>query len=159
MSGKIIFITMIFGFMLNGCLRTTPTAVTITNKTLAKDKYPTRLYKVESTEKYDAYETGWAGEKARSMALNSSVLYADVLKAFKKGCGFSESDLVETRFVSYEPPVAYEVWVFKDSLSKKDDKTSGMSVILTSRSDIGGTDIRLIGQCHNSGGMHIVFAK
>ncbi|PID48374.1 MAG: hypothetical protein CR967_00320 [Proteobacteria bacterium] len=148
----------ILGFMINGCVNSFSNQMNVQNENLEKQYMPIRLYKTTSTNNADIYESDWAGEKGKSIALNSKLLYSDVLKAFKQGCGFEESDLVETRIVSHKIPVFYEVWVFKDAMSKRKDKTSGLSVVLTQLPNGGGVDIYFYGKCHSEP-MRFVFTK
>jgi hypothetical protein len=113
----------------------------------SKDAY---LYKKTTTEQANIYRQEWRGKIGKSAAFTTfeKQLVEDIFISFKKGCGFNREDLVETRIISHKNPVFHEVWVFKDPLSKRKDKTSGLSVILTSTPKRGGTDIALIGQCH-----------
>ncbi len=145
-------------FMLSGCGNSLSSQMDIQNENLAKEYMPTRLHKVTSTSNADMYESHWAGKEGRSIALNSKLLYSDVLKAFKQGCGFKKSDLIQTRIVSHEIPVFYEVWLFKDAKSKREDKTSGLSVVMKQLPNNGGTDINIYGQCHSEP-IRFVFMK
>lgn len=158
MINKII-ISIMFGFFMSGCISAIQNQVNMQNKTLKNDQMPIRLYKVKSTKKADFYESNWAGEKGRSITLNSQVVYNDVLKGIKQACGFEANDLVETRIVSHENPVFYEVWVFKDQLSKREDKTSALSVILTQVPNSGGVDIAIKGRCHSDRSKQYIFGK
>lgn len=158
MANKTLISLAILGFMMNGCVNSLSNQINVQNKNLEKQHMPTRLYKTASTKDADFYKSNWAGEKGKSIALNSMLLYADVLKAFKQNCGFDQSDLVETRIVSHKPPVFYEVWVFKDTMSKRENKTSGLSVVLTQLPNGGGVDMNFYGKCHSEP-LQFVFTK
>lgn len=119
------------------------------NNSLEKKHAPDRYYKTKSTKHADTYTNEWTGEKGKSVAFTSKVVTADVFKLIKKHCGLKKSDLIETRIVSYKDPTYYEVWVFKDSLSERKDKTSALTVILTQYSNTSGVDIAINGQCHS----------
>ena len=134
---------------LSGCANSFENQINTQNIALEQKQQPDRLYKTKSTDKADFYTMEWAGTKGKSMAVGSELLYSDILKAFKVHCGFDETDLIETRIVSYKPPTSYEVWVFKDSLSQREDKTSAMSIIMTQLPNGGGVDMNFIGQCHS----------
>ena len=67
--------------------------------------------------------------------------------------------MIETRIVSHENPTYYEVWVFKDKLSKRKDKTSAVSIILTQVPNGGGVDIAFKGSCHSNGSTQYIFGK
>ncbi len=159
MVNKTLISLAILGFMMNGCVSSTSNQMTIQNKTLEKQKMPTRLYKTMSTKDADFYKSDWAGEKGKSIALNSPLVYSDVLKTFKRNCGFNQSDLVQTRIVSHKLPVFYEVWVFKDSMSKREDKTSGLSVVLTQLQNGRGVDMNFYGKCHSDEPLQFIMAK
>ena len=51
-----------------------------------------------------------------------------------KQCGFEAKDLKEVRVVSHDEArgLGFEVWVFNDPLSQRDDKITAISVILKS---------------------------
>ncbi len=159
MINKTVVGLTILGFIMNGCVSSTTNQMTVQNQTFEKQKMPTRLYKTISTQDSDFYESNWAGEKGRSIALNSIRLYSDILQAFKQNCGFEQNDLVETRVVSHKPPVFYEVWIFQDQLSKRKDKTSGLSVVLTQFPNDGGVDINFYGKCHSDEPLRFIMGK
>ena len=56
---------------------------------------------------------------------------------------------------------SYEVWVFNDSLSQRDDKITAITVLLKPTPDIGGTDMdfRIPADCHASKQTTFVFGK
>ena len=146
---KEILVTLGILLTLSGCANSFERQINMQNITLEQKQQPDRLYKTKSTDKADFYTMEWAGTKGESIALVSEQLYADILNVFKSHCGFSETDLLETRIVSYKLPTFYEVWVFKDALSERKDKTSAMSVIMTQLPNGGGVDMNFIGQCHS----------
>jgi len=146
---KEILLTLGILLTLSGCANSFERQINMQNITLEQKQQPDRLYKTKSTDKADFYTMEWAGTKGESMAFGSGLLYSDILKAFKVHCGFDEADLYETRIVSYKPPTSYEVWVFKDLLSEREDKTSAMSIIMTQLPNAGGVDMHFIGQCHS----------
>jgi len=154
-----ILISITIGFFMSGCVSSIQNQVNMQNKHLKNDQMPIRLYKVKSTKKADFYKSNWAGKKGDSIALNSQVLYNDVLNGVKNACGFEANDLVETRIVSHENPIFSEVWVFKDKLSKREDKTSALSIILTQVPNGGGVDIAMKGSCHSYGSKQYIFGK
>jgi len=155
---KEILVTFGILLTLSGCANSIDRQINMQNITLEQKQQPDRLYKTKSTDKADFYTMEWAGAKGRSMAFGVELLYADILKGFKLHCGFDEADLVETRIVSYQFPVSYEVWIFKDPLSQREDKTSAMSVILKQLPNGGGVDMNFIGQCHSKP-LQLVFGK
>lgn len=146
---KEILVTLGILVTLSGCAYTFERQMNAQNIHLEKTNQPHRLYKTKSTDKADYYTMEWAGTKGKSIALNSDLLYSDIFKTLKLNCGFDETDLLETRIVSYKLPIFYEVWVFNDSLSKREDKTSGMSIIMNQLLNGGGVDINIIGHCHS----------
>ncbi|MDQ6955730.1 MAG: hypothetical protein Q9M21_00895, partial [Mariprofundaceae bacterium] len=83
-----------------------------------------------------------------SISNNSAQLRSDIFRTIQKNCQLSEEDLKEIRIVSHNNPVFYEIWVFNDKLSKRKDKTSGLSVIMTQLANGGGVDMNFIGRCH-----------
>lgn len=72
-----------------------------------------------------------------------------MLRGFKAKCGFEAAQLSETRQVKYTPPVFYEVWVFQDPLSERDDKKSALSLVLKQLPDNGGVNLSVHGACHS----------
>jgi hypothetical protein len=159
MKNKALISLAILSFIMNGCVNSLSNQMNIQNKNLEKQYMPIRLYKTASSNDADFYKSDWAGKKGNSIALNSKLLYTDILKAFKQNCGFNENDLLETRIVSHKHPIYYEVWVFKDDLSKRKDKTSALSVVLTQVPNSGGVDMDFNGECHSSESLQFVFAK
>lgn len=141
-----IFIPLV---IFSGCSTMVDDQAIQQNKNLEKSMHPTRYNKVKSTLKADYYNNIWAGEKGKSIAFEKGN-YKYLLNVFKKHCNFNEEDLLETRLVSHEDNVYYEVWVFKDSLSKRKPKESGVSVIFTEQKNKykGGVVLKFIGSCH-----------
>ncbi|WP_321778547.1 hypothetical protein [Sulfurimonas sp.] len=140
------FITFIF---FSGCSTMVQDQATQQNKNLEMSMHPTRYNKVKSTEKADYYSNIWAGKKGKSIAFEKGN-YKYILNVFKKHCNFNEKDLLETRLVSHEDNVYYEVWVFKDVLSKRKPKESAISVIFTEPKNKykDGVILKFIGSCH-----------
>lgn len=135
---------------LSGCAGN-PTAVRgaeLANKDLLKERSPYRV-DVKVFEGGGAVtSTVWAGTKGTSiMEAADNTLKSDVWKFFEKQCGLHKSALREVRVVQHKHPFYYEVWVFNDKESKRDDETTGISLILNF-SPSGGTDINLVGSCH-----------
>lgn len=139
---------LVVGFLF-GCAGN-PTAVRggeIANSNLYKEKSPFRV-DVKVLEGGGAVMNKiWAGEKGSSIVESADdILKSDIWKLFEKKCAFSKSDLAEVRVVEHKHPFYYEVWVFKNQLSKRADGTSGISLILNFPPS-GGTDIELVGEC------------
>jgi hypothetical protein len=125
------------------------TATRSANESLAAQFAPIR-YVLKATGKGGYVATAeWAGSPKQSILQNSAQVRSDVLSGFKKECGFSEAQLEQTRAVKYQYPIFYEVWVFKDPQSKRDDGLSGVSVILKQLPNGGGVDFSLQGDCHS----------
>lgn len=127
-----------------------PTAergVEMANEKLHREKSPLRANVKIFQDGGAVISKVWAGEKGSSiMAMADETLKQDVWKLFESKCGFSESELKEVRVVEHKPPFFYEVWVFNDAQSKRDDGTSGISLVLKVPTS-GGTDIELVGAC------------
>ena len=157
MKKRTLISLAIVSFIMNGCVNSLSN-MDVQNKDLNKQYMPTRFYKT-STKGADFYKSDWAGERGNSIALNSEIIYSDILKSFKQNCGFSKDDLLETRIVSHLHPKYYEVWVFKDKLSKRDDKTSALSVVLTQVPNGGGVDMNFYGKCHSDEPLQFIFTN
>lgn len=127
-----------------------PTAeagVEMANESLHKEKSPLRADIKIFEDGGAVISKVWAGEEGSSiMEFADETLKQDVWKLFKNKCGFNESDRKEVRVVEHKPPFFYEVWVFNDARSGRDDGTSGISLILRVPST-GGTDMELVGVC------------
>ncbi|WP_324172826.1 hypothetical protein [Sulfurimonas sp.] len=141
-----IFIPLVF---FSGCSTMVQDQAIQQNKNLEISMHPTRYNRIKSTPEADYYNNIWAGKKGRSIALKKGN-YKYILNIFKKHCNFNEKDLLETRLVSHEDNVYYEVWVFKDSLSQREPKESGISVIFTEQKNKykNGVVLNFIGSCH-----------
>lgn len=159
MINKTLFSLIILGFMLNGCVSSFDSQMEARNEMFEKQNTPIRLYKTSSTKSADFYKSDWAGKKGKSIVYASNVLRNDVFKAFKQNCGFNQIDLIETRIVSHDGLVFKEVWVFKDGLSKRKDRTSGLSVVLTQLPNAGGVDMNFFGTCHSAEPFQFIVTK
>lgn len=87
----------------------------------------------------------WAGVPGETAA--NEVYKRKILDGFKSQCGFEESALKEVRVVRHEAPIWYEVWVFNNPLSKRPDKTSGMSVVMNYNQSTNITNVSFHGSC------------
>lgn len=147
---NILFV--IFLVFLQGCFSNYAKIFKEQNEMSQKRQDPYRLIKVNDDGKFEVYKTIPAGEVAISAVfyMYEPLLKKDVFDSFRQKCGFDASDLLETRLVDSDIGYSYEVWVFKDELSKREDKTSALSLILVSNPKIGGTDIGIKGACHAS---------
>ena len=126
-----------------------PTAVRggeIANKKLNDSRSPVRV-EVKVLDGGGAVMSEiWAGKKGTSIIESADeVLKNDIFNAYQK-CGFEASALKEIRVVRHKHPFYYEVWVFNDPQSRRTDKTTGISLVLTFPKE-GGTDINLNGNC------------
>jgi hypothetical protein len=140
-----------------GCAGNSPTSSL--NKHFKEDKYPMRYLKDISHTIGTQYIQGFAGKVGTSATEKVPIVKNDVYKLIKKTCGFTPKDRVQTRIVENKPPYYYEVWIFKDAKSKRDDKKSALSVVLHELPNGGGVDISLKGQCHATKGMTFTFAN
>jgi len=134
-------------------------SIKVANSAAAESYKPGRLVLSESTDKTDIYTSQWAGKTGKTIALVSEQVLADVVAWVKRDCGFELSDLKETRIVAHEPPVFYEVWVFNDKKSKREDGTSALSVVLKQLPNAGGVDVNFYGQCHSEKAAKFYVAK
>ncbi len=119
------------------------------NRQFAEAKFPVR-YTLEKTETTEAWDTVWAGEVAPSAAYRSDILFEGIITNIEKKCGYGLDELVETRVVSHEALVFYEVWVFADEKSKRKDKRSAQTVYMKAWPDQTRTEYQLIGPCQAS---------
>lgn len=147
---------LISAVILSGCASSLDGSIRIANKEFEQNFSAYRYLQTQDESTHNSYELKAAGELAESIASNSPAVQADLFKAFKSACNFNKEQLIETRVVSHRSPLFYEVWVFKDELSERSDKTSAISVVLTS--DSTGTGINLSGSCHGIE-QRIVLAK
>ena len=122
-----------------------------------------KLVKVKETSQAEVYQEMPNGEIAPSFAPLGSVLGNDVMLGINKHCGFEAKDLKEIRVVLHDEVrgLGFEVWVFNDPLSQRDDKITAISVILKATPNIGGTDInyKIPKDCHDEKPMIFVFEK
>jgi putative lipoprotein len=122
-----------------------------------------KLVKVKETSQAEVYQEMPNGEIAPSFAPLGSVLGNDVMLGINKQCGFEVKDLKEVRVVSHDEArgLGFEVWVFNDPLSGRDDKITAITVLLKPTPDIGGTDMdfRIPADCHAPKQTTFVFGK
>lgn len=112
-----------------------------------KKRSPLRSQYTEFEDGSSVLSFVWAGLPGDSIAMRSDVLLDDIITGLRSQCGYQPKDLLETRIVKHEHPVYYEVWVFKDENSNREDRTSGVTVYLEALPDGGGTDINYYGNC------------
>ena len=138
-------------------------AISIANKDLLNSFNPYILAKTNETKDAITYQSMPAGDVRPSLAPIGSALVVDVFKEINKVCNFKYSDLKETRMVYFDDKTSfsYEVWVFNDPLSKRDDKITAITVLLKPTPDIGGTDMdfRIPENCHAPKQTTFVFGK
>ena len=138
-------------------------AISIANKDLLNSFNPYILSKTNETKDSVTYQSMPAGDVWPSLAPIGSALVVDVFKEINKACNFKYSDLKETRMVYFDDKTSfsYEVWVFNDPLSGRDDKITAISVILKATPNIGGTDIncKIPKDCHDEKPVTFVFGK
>ena len=138
-------------------------AISIANKDLLNSFNPYILAKTNETKDAVTYQSMPAGDVRPSLAPIGSALVVDVFKEINKVCNFKYSDLKETRMVYFDDKTSfsYEVWVFNDPLSGRDDKITAITVLLKPTPDIGGTDMdfRIPADCHASKQTTFVFGK
>ena len=138
-------------------------AIDIANKDLLNSFNPYILVKTDETKYVIIYQSMPAGDVWPSLAPIGSALVVDVFKEINKVCNFKYSDLKETRMVYFDDKTSfsYEVWVFNDQLSHRDDKITAITVLLKPTPDIGGTDMdfRIPENCHAPKQTIFVFGK
>jgi hypothetical protein len=152
-----IFLLFLTTISLFSCANRLESTIKDSNERFEKQYDPYRFVKKEDKGTHSKYQLEPAGQKTQSIIADKTLL-SDIFHSIKQKCGFRKNDLVETRFVSYKHPATYQVWVFKDALSKMENKTSAISVVLFSYPKNGGTDIGLAGNCHAKP-MNIYFGK
>jgi hypothetical protein len=128
------------------------------NESLQESKSPVRYLRVKS-DSLEMYKAEWAGKPGKSIVFNSKILENDVAKLIEEHCGLKKSQLLETRIVSHNPPDFYEVWVYQDPLSKRDDKTSALAITFKDLGPNRGTDFNVNGNCHANAPMKFIFGK
>ena len=138
-------------------------AISIANKDLLNSFNPYILVKTDETKYVIIYQSMPAGDVRPSLAPIGSALVVDVFKEINKVCNFKYSDLKETRMVYFDDKTSfsYEVWVFNDPLSQRDDKITAITVLLKPTPEIGGTDMdfRIPENCHAPKQTIFVFGK
>ena len=138
-------------------------AISIANKDLLNSFNPYILAKTNETKDAVTYQSMPAGDVRPSLAPIGSALVVDVFKEINKACNFKYSDLKETRMVYFDDKTSfsYEVWVFNDPLSQRDDKITAITVLLKPTPEIGGTDMdfRIPEKCHAPKQTTFVFGK
>ena len=138
-------------------------AIDIANKDLLNSFNPYILVKTDETKYVIIYQSMPAGDVRPSLAPIGSALVVNVFKEINKVCNFKYSDLKETRMVYFDDTTSfsYEVWVFNDPLSERDDKITAITVLLKPTPDIGGTDMdfRIPADCHAPKQTTFVFGK
>ena len=138
-------------------------AIDIANNDLLNSFNPYILVKTDETKYVIIYQSMPAGDIWPSLAPIGSALVVDVFKEINKVCNFKYSDLKETRMVYFDDKTSfsYEVWVFNDPLSQRDDKITAITVLLKPTPDIGGTDMdfRIPENCHAPKQTTFVFGK
>ena len=136
-----------------GCASSNQRIIDQANKNNLENFYAYKLVKIKETSQAEVYQEMPNGEIAPSFAPLGSVLGNDVMLGINKQCGFEAHD--EAR------GLGFEVWVFNDPLSQRDDKITAISVILKATPNIGGTDInyKIPKDCHDEKPMIFVFEK
>ena len=150
--------------LLAGCASSSnERAISIANKDLLNSFNPYILAKTNETKDAITYQSMPAGDVRPSLAPIGSALVVDVFKEINKTCNFKYSDLKETRMVYFDDKTSfsYEVWVFNDPLSGRDDKITAITVLLKPTPEIGGTDMdfRIPENCHAPKQTIFVFGK
>ena len=150
--------------LLAGCASSSSQrAIDIANKDLLNSFNPYILVKTDETKYVIIYQSMPAGDVQPSLAPIGSALVVDVFKEINKVCNFKYSDLKETRMVYFDDKTSfsYEVWVFNDPLSQRDDKITAITVLLKPTPEIGGTDMdfRIPENCHAPKQTIFVFGK
>jgi len=154
----ILVVTMLTSLVFTGCISSGQSQMNSLNENLQKSKAPIRYVRTKS-DSVEMYKEEWAGRPGKSITLNSKILENDVLKLIEEHCGLKKSQLIETRVVSHNPPDFYEVWVFQDPLSKRDDRTSGLAITFKDLGPNQGTDFNVNGNCHGKASMQFIFGK
>ena len=157
-------ILAIFCVLFVGCASSSnERAISIANKDLLNSFNPYILAKTSETKDAVTYQSMPAGDVRPSLAPIGSALVVDVFKEINKVCNFKYSDLKETRMVYFDDKTSfsYEVWVFNDPLSGRDDKITAITVLLKPTPEIGGTDMdfRIPENCHAPKQTTFVFGK
>jgi hypothetical protein len=112
-----IFLLFLTTVLLFSCTNPLEHTMKNSNERFEKQYAPYRFVKKEDKDTHSKYQLEPAGQKKHSM-VTDKILLSDIFYSIKQKCGFKKNDLIETRFVSYKHPKSYQVWVFKDALSK-----------------------------------------
>ena len=146
-----------------GCASSNQWIIDQANKNNLENFYAYKLVKIKETSQAEVYQEMPNGELAPSFAPLGSVLGNDVMLGINKQCGFEAKDLKEVRVVSHDEArgLGFEVWVFNDPLSQRDNKTTAITVLLKPTPEIGGTDMdfRIPENCHAPKQTIFVFGK
>lgn len=142
---KVVSIGISVALLIFGCA--TSSLKETLNGQLIQDKAPYRYVEVVNKKDHKRMVEKWAGEKGLSIAENSP-FKNKILKLIEDHCGHKEFDLTETRIVSHKNPVWEEVWVFNDEKSKREDKTSGLTVLITYSPQTNLSNIDMLSNCH-----------
>lgn len=137
--------------VLAGCSAnpSTQVATQVANRDLEAHFSPVRYAETPIDRKASITKAEWAGVPGTSILNNAPQVRADVLRSFKENCGLNEEQLSEVRVVKHFPPTFYEVWVFNDPLSQREDGKSGISIVLKQLPNNGGVDFSFHGGCHS----------
>ena len=109
-------------------------------------KKPTRaVYKVHPDGSTNLTFGVWAGEPGETAA--SEEYQQKIFNYFEENCNMKRSNLKEVRVVRHNPPVWYEVWVFHDENSPRQDKTFGRSVVYEYLPEKNWTNLYIIDEC------------
>ncbi len=141
-------LTLIF---LSGCAGnpSLELASQVMNSELEQEFAPYRLMTKPTGKTTSKTTVEWAGTSGTSRTTNAPLLISDIFKAIKSRCGLVEPQLIETRIFKHGIHTSYEVWVFNDPLSERDDHTSALSLVMTQLPKSGGVDFTLYGLCHS----------
>lgn len=129
------------------------------NHGLAAEYSPFRYKVTVNDQGSGVATTEWAGIPGESITAIAPAVKSDIENVIKRQCDFDPEDLIATRLVSAVEPYFYEVWEYRDDLSKREDKTSGLSVIIEQLPNNGGVDFNLIGNCHAHPGTSFTFSN
>lgn len=142
------FVTGLLAVILAGCSTTSGLKQQVQHLNAAKEARhePTRAQFKELGNGASEVELGiWAGIPGTTAA--NAEYRRKIFDSFKSSCGFDESDLKEVRVVKHAPPMWYEVWIFNNPKSRRPDKTTGISVVMTFNPTTNITKINFIGSC------------
>ncbi|MDF2445976.1 MAG: hypothetical protein K0S46_1212 [Moraxellaceae bacterium] len=131
-------------------------AAQASNRDMEKSFSPLRLVATSVDKRASQLTFEFAGTPAPSITANAGQLRGDIFRSLSSHCGFTESDLVETRVVRHRIPTFYEVWVFNDPQSERPDKRSGLSVVMKQLPNNGGVDFQVHGSCHTKGATFVM---